>query len=139
MGRRNVLGRAFLVAGLLAAASCTSPGRADQVRRLSPKEAHEMSESKQALLVCAYDRSHCPGTHLAGFITLEELWARVSALRPDQEIIFFCGCAGEAAAAGRAAELEARGFRNVAVVRGGLLAWILEGYVVTSTGREQQR
>jgi rhodanese-related sulfurtransferase len=40
-------------------------------------------------------------------------------------------------AAGRAVEVEAKGFRNVGVVAGGFLAWILEGYDVTSTRKEK--
>jgi 3-mercaptopyruvate sulfurtransferase SseA len=42
-------------------------------------------------------------------------------------------------AASCAVEVEARGFRNVAVIAGGFLAWILEGYDVTSTRKEKQR
>jgi rhodanese-related sulfurtransferase len=121
------------------AASCATPASADRVPRISPRDVHEGVESRGALVVCAYRGEKCPGTHLVGAISLEELEARLPALAPDQEIIFFCGCAREQAAAGRAVEIEAKGFRNVGVVSGGLLAWILEGYEVVSTRKEHVR
>jgi rhodanese-related sulfurtransferase len=121
------------------AASCATPAPADRVPRISPRDVQEAVECRGALLVCAYPAEKCPGTHLVGSISLEELEVRLPALAPDQEIILFCGCAHELGAAGRAVEIEARGFRNVAVVSGGLLAWILEGYEVTSTRKEQAR
>jgi len=128
----------YLVAVLLPilSTSCATTAPAERVPRISPRDVHERVEHRGALLVCAYPKQKCSGTHLAGAITLEELEARVPALRPDQEIIFFCGCPREGAAAGRAAEMESRGFRNVGVVAGGFLAWILEEYGVTSTREE---
>jgi len=102
MRTRNVFGlsaRRFVaqaewglwIAALITALGCASSGRVDQVRRLSPKEAHEKLESKGALLVCAYEKGHCPGTHLVGSITLEELRSRFAGLPPDQAIILYCG------------------------------------------------
>jgi len=121
------------------AASCATPAPGDRVPRISPREVQEGVERRGALLVCAYRAEKCPGTHLVGAISLEELEARLPALAPDQEIILFCGCPHELAAAGRAVEIEAKGFHNVGVVSGGLLAWILDGYEVTSTRKEQAR
>jgi rhodanese-related sulfurtransferase len=120
-------------------ASCATPPATDHVLRISPRDVQEGVEQRGALLVCAYPAEKCPGTHLVGAISLEELEARLPTLSPDQEIILFCGCTREGAAAGRAVEIESRGFRNVGVVSGGLLAWILEGYEVTSTRKEQAR
>jgi rhodanese-related sulfurtransferase len=118
------------------AASCATPALADRVPRISPRDAQEGVERRGALLVCAYRAEKCPGTHLFGAISLEELEARLPGLAPDREIILFCGCHREQTAAERAVEIEARGFRNVGVVAGGLLAWILEGYEVVSTRKE---
>jgi hypothetical protein len=72
-------------------ASCATVPPADGVLRISPRDAHERVERRGALLVCAYRAEKCPGTHLAGAITLEELEARLPSLGADQEIILFCG------------------------------------------------
>ncbi|HEV3029767.1 MAG TPA: rhodanese-like domain-containing protein [Planctomycetota bacterium] len=120
----------------LLAASCATVPAAEGIPRISPRDAHERMERQGALLVCAYRAEKCPGTHLAGAMSLEELETRLPVLGPDQEIIFFCGCLHEVTAAQRAVEMKARGFRNVGVVAGGFLAWILDGYDVTTTGKE---
>ena len=73
------------------AASCVSAPGTEHVLRISPREARERVERRGALLVCAYRAGKCPGTHLAGGISLEELEARLPALPQDQEIILFCG------------------------------------------------
>jgi len=121
------------------AASCATSAPVDRVPRISPLDVQEGVERRGALLVCAYRADKCPGTHLVGAISFEELEARLPALTPDQEIILFCGCPREQTAAERAVEIEARGFRNVGVVAGGLLAWILEGHEVVSTRKEHVR
>ena len=115
-------------------ASCATPSDpADRVTRIPPKEVRNRMEGHGALLVCAYPADKCLGTHLAGAMSLEELEAKVPALKPDQEIIFFCGCHHEETAAQRAVEYESKGFRRVGVVGGGILAWVLEGYELTKT------
>jgi len=81
----------MVVSALLLAGACAGPGRAEQIPRISPSEAHERVERNHALLVCAYEKKKCVGTHLAGAITLEDLESRLPTLSRDQEIIFFCG------------------------------------------------
>jgi rhodanese-related sulfurtransferase len=117
---------------------CTTAGRADRVRRIPPAEARDHAQKNRALLVCPYARKDCPGTHLAGSITLEDLEARLPELPGDQKLIFACGCPGEATAAARAVDLQGRGFRNVAVIAGGFLAWIQAGYEVTTAPGARQ-
>lgn len=118
---------------LLLTASCATTDAADRVPRISAKEVRDRVERHVALLVCAYPADKCLGTHLAGAISLEDLEAKVPTLKPDQQIIFFCGCHHEETAAQRAVDFEAKGFRNVGVVGGGILAWVLEGYELTKT------
>ena len=125
--------RLIVLSALFFAAGCATASPSDHILRVSPRDAHQRVENVQALLVCAYQEKDCPGTHLAGAISLEELEARLPGLAQGQMILFFCGCNHEASAARRAAEFEARGFTNVGVVAGGILGWILEGYEVTST------
>lgn len=83
--------RFILIAAFLMANGCAGPSRADQIRRISPRDAHESVEKNHALLVCAYAEKACRGTHLAGALTLEALEARLPLLSPEQQIIFFCG------------------------------------------------
>ena len=84
-------GRLLALAALSLAGACAGPGRAEQMPRISPTDAHERVEKNHALLVCAYEKKACPGTHLAGAITLEDLESRLPGLSRDQDLIFFCG------------------------------------------------
>jgi hypothetical protein len=80
-----------LAAALLLAGGCASGPPLEGVRRLPPAVARDRVQSRQALLVCAYEKARCQGTHLAGSITLEDLEPRLAALPREQEIILFCG------------------------------------------------
>ncbi|HZE97508.1 MAG TPA: rhodanese-like domain-containing protein [Planctomycetota bacterium] len=131
-------GRLIALSGLLLAAGCASPEAGREIPRISPKEAHDRAEAHQALLVCPYDQVECPGTHVVGTISFEEFTARRSGLPRNQDIILYCGCPREATAAARAADLQEAGFNHVEVINGGLLAWILAGYEVTTTPKERK-
>jgi hypothetical protein len=82
---------ALVLLGAFVSASCATAPPADQIPRISPRAAHERAVHRGALLVCAYRAEKCPGTHLAGSITLEELESRLPVLGKGQEIILFCG------------------------------------------------
>jgi len=131
-------GRWLAIAALLLAGACAGRGRAEQIARISASESHERVEKKQALLVCPYEKKSCPGAHLAGMITLEDLESQLPTLSRGQELIFCCGCPQEASAAARAADFEARGFTHVEVIGGGILAWIAAGYDVTSSLKDRR-
>ncbi len=62
-----------------------------EIERVSPAEGHEKVNSGQALLVCAYgDAEKCKKLHLEGAISFQEFESKLSGLRKDQEIIFYC-------------------------------------------------
>lgn len=136
--RRSWCSLLAVVLGLIIS-SCSSAPRAEQIPRLTPQEALAKVERNEALLVCPYEKAACTGTHLVGSIALESLESSLPKLTASQEIIFFCGCPKESFAASRATEFAARGFRNVAVIDGGILGWIHAGYAVMSTAAEHEK
>lgn len=83
------MSRVFL-AVLLLGVGCATP-RWHTVRRVSPAFTRESVKAGHALLVCAYEKKKCEGTHLEGAISLEELEPRLAMLPKDQELILFCG------------------------------------------------
>jgi hypothetical protein len=65
----------------------------DDVRRVTPEEAHQRVESGQALLVCAYeDEARCRQLHIGDALTMEELRRLLERDQKarDRELIFYC-------------------------------------------------
>jgi hypothetical protein len=63
----------------------------DNIKRVTPEDAHRRLESGEALLVCAYDSDEkFAAFQLAGAIPLSELKAREPDLRREQGLIFYC-------------------------------------------------
>ncbi|MBW3543836.1 MAG: rhodanese-like domain-containing protein [Planctomycetes bacterium] len=59
--------------------------------RIGPQEAHKDMQSKDALLVCAYDEPEkFEKNHLEGAMSLAEFESRADALEKDREVIFYC-------------------------------------------------
>jgi len=61
-------------------------------------------------------------------LSIEEFEQRISALPAGSEIILYCACPNEAAAAKIAIQLKRRGFLRVRPLLGGLDAWVEAGY-----------
>jgi hypothetical protein len=60
------------------------------IRRIDAQQAHAKAESKQALLVCAYeDEAKCRMLNLDGSISFTSLQSRAASLPKTQEIIFY--------------------------------------------------
>jgi hypothetical protein len=60
------------------------------IERISAQQAHAKAESKQALLVCAYeDEAKCRMVNLEGSVAFTNFKSRVSSLPKSQEIIFY--------------------------------------------------
>jgi len=89
---------AALFLGLLALTACaTAPQPAaqavskEQVVRVSPQEAYPQIIEGKALLVCAYENEKtCSTIILERAITLTEFQGRLTGLKKDQPIIFYC-------------------------------------------------
>jgi len=59
--------------------------------RVSPQEAYQEVSSGRALLVCAYESEEaCSKRLLRGAISLQEFKSKLSELKKDQPIIFYC-------------------------------------------------
>ena len=60
--------------------------------RMSVEDARRKVNSKEALLVCAYDDDEkFKNNHLQGAISLNEFRSNLPSLSTEQEIIFYCG------------------------------------------------
>jgi rhodanese-related sulfurtransferase len=109
---------------LLLLAGCASIDPAPDPVRLTPREVRDRRERGEPVhLVCAYEAKKCRGTHPEGTVTLEDFDRRPP---PENELaVFFCGCPGEESALRSA---RGSGRANVAVLDGGIAAWIAEGF-----------
>ncbi len=63
-----------------------------ETERVSADQAHERTQSGQALLVCAYTEAEkCNQMMLEGALNMADLERRLSSMQKDQELIFYCG------------------------------------------------
>ena len=108
----------------LLAVGCASVELGPDPIRITPREVRERRERGEPVhLVCAYEAKKCGGAHLEGAVTLEDFDRNPP---PESDlVVFYCGCPGE-----ESALKSARGSRraNVAVLEGGIAAWIAEGF-----------
>ncbi len=66
-------------------------GQNNNIRRITPEDAHRRMQSGEALLICAYDAEEkFANFHLAGAISLNDFKARAAGLRREQGLIFYC-------------------------------------------------
>ena len=87
--------------------------------RISPKEVYEKLGAGAAILVCAYeDDEKFRTNHLEGAISLKEFKSNLPSLSKDRQIVFYCACPGDAAAAGQAAKYIGMGYKNAKVLLG---------------------
>lgn len=63
---------------------------AQDIRRISVKEAHWKVTQGKALLVCSYRDQYCHDILLKGAILQSDFEARLKTLPKDSEIIFYC-------------------------------------------------
>ena len=60
------------------------------IKRISVQQAHAKTDTKQGLLVCAYeDEAKCRMLNLEGSISFTNFKSRVGSLPKSQEIIFY--------------------------------------------------
>lgn len=59
--------------------------------RIPAAEAYRQVKAGKALLVCAYpDEAKCSTMRLEGAISRTEFESRLSGIKKDQEIVFYC-------------------------------------------------
>jgi hypothetical protein len=60
-------------------------------KRVTPEETYQRLKSGAVLLVCAYeDDAKFKKMQLQGAISLNEFKSKLSSLRKEQEIVFYC-------------------------------------------------
>ncbi len=100
-----------------------------EVKRIAPAEVYRGLKAGTTLLVCAYDDEELfKRMQLAGAISLKEFNSRLPTLAQSQEIIFYCGWPHEHTSASLAAQYLEKGYKNAAVIDGGVEAWKKAGY-----------
>jgi membrane protein DedA with SNARE-associated domain/rhodanese-related sulfurtransferase len=97
----------------------------DELRRLIDDGRHPVIVDLRTSLVRDQDTRFIPG---ALIMNLEEVDRWLDQAPTDQEIIFYCTCPTEAAAASMARKLMDLGYTRVRPLLGGLDAWIAAGY-----------
>jgi rhodanese-related sulfurtransferase len=99
-----------------------------RVESVAPAEVAGRVRAGRARLVCAYDSPvSFPKFPLAGAVPLTRLRELEPDLEADTELVFYCRCPDDKTARQRAAEYAARGFTQVAVLAGGVDAWLAAG------------
>jgi hypothetical protein len=62
-----------------------------ELKRLNPEEVYTNVKAGRSLLICAYDDDEkFKKVHLEGAISLGEFGSRLSSLKKDQELVFYC-------------------------------------------------
>jgi len=101
----------------------------DELRRLIDEGHHPVIVDLRTSLVRDQDTRFIPG---ALIMDLEEVDGWLDQAPTDREIIFYCTCPTEAAAASIARKLMDLGYTRVRPLLGGLDAWIAAGYQVAA-------
>ncbi|MFC1821893.1 hypothetical protein ACFL9T_04240 [Thermodesulfobacteriota bacterium] len=84
---------------ILAFAVCVSPANSiasqnkaeGKIERIGPEQTRQNVQSGKALLVCSYDDEKCKPLLLEGALLRSDFESKLSSLKKDQEIIFYCG------------------------------------------------
>lgn len=106
--------------------------------RISVERLHWLMHAEQRPIVVdlrsplerEQDQRAIPG---AVAMRAEEVDHRLEQLPPDRDIVFYCSCPNEAAAAYAAQRLARHGYTRVHALLGGMDAWIAAGYEVSSS------
>lgn len=119
---------------------CSAPSGmdAEQASWIDPPQAHALFRSAAAVFVDCRPRAEFLQGHVASALSLpsdsSEIDAGlVSLLAAAQTVIAYCNAAGGCASSVRlAARLQALGLSDVRILRGGLPAWLDQGYPAES-------
>jgi membrane protein DedA with SNARE-associated domain/rhodanese-related sulfurtransferase len=105
--------------------------------RIAPAELNQALTAGRAPLVLdvrsaparALDRRAVPGALFADEQD-QDMGKLLHGIAPDRELVLYCNCPHEATAAKAAKALQARGYRHVRPLAGGLDAWAAAGYAI---------
>jgi len=90
MKRKNLILKLSFLMLFLLINSIFVTASAQEIQRISVKEAKTKTLSGEALLVCAYDDYHCTDLMLPGAIKKSQLESKIKSLPKKTEIIFYC-------------------------------------------------
>lgn len=91
--------------------------------RIPLDEAHEAITSGNALFVSVYEDDLFNKNYLAGSISIDEFRDKLEDLDEDQQVIFYCDCENEEAAAEWAKQMRDKGYDEARALEGGISGW----------------
>jgi rhodanese-related sulfurtransferase len=111
------------------------PAEVSEVPRITAEELKKRLDDGEYILVIdtrigsrRYDLQHIPGA-IKRSRSLDDV-------AHDQAIVAYCTETGEASSAGQALNLYREGFTDVAVLSGGMSAWVEAGYPMEGSGAD---
>ena len=129
------------------AVSAASPNKAAAVppiqaahvepRKITPQELHERMQREEVVIVDVRNAEQYKASRIEGAIHIPftEMFARGDELPREKLIALYCTCPNEESSGSAALDLEAMGFERAVAILGGLEAWRLAGFPVTSDTR----
>ncbi len=101
------------------------------VKEITPKQAKELLESGEAVLLDVRTKEEYGEKHVEGSINipLNELEARIHELK-GKKVIILCFCRSGNRSSVACEMLRAHGFSNIYNVKGGIIAWEKAGFKV---------
>lgn len=103
-----------------------------KIGRVTPDELFAQQEAGRAVLVVDLRHPNAIDSKVRGALqmTPDELRDHAEELPHDRDVVLYCGCPNEGAAAEMAMVLRGQGFRSARPLLGGIDAWRARGYPV---------
>ena len=119
------------------AAAPPTPGAHVEPRKITPQELHERMQREEVVIVDVRNAEQYKASRIEGAIHIPftEMFARGDELPREKLIALYCTCPNEESSGSAALDLEAMGFERAVAILGGLEAWRLAGFPVTSDTR----
>ncbi|HUP64415.1 MAG TPA: rhodanese-like domain-containing protein [Thermoanaerobaculia bacterium] len=120
-----------------AAAAPPMPGAPVEPRKITPQELHERMQREEVVIVDVRNAEQYEASRIEGAIHIPftEMFARGDELPREKLIALYCSCPNEESSGSAALDLEAMGLERTVAILGGLEAWRLAGFPVTSDTR----
>jgi len=107
----------------------------DTIRRLDPATAKSLIDAQPRLQIIdcrmedEFQNGHLPAAHHINFFTPEEARKRLTALDPTRPSLIYCALGTRSIQTARL--MHDLGFQNIAILEGGISAWLTAGLPLT--------
>ena len=142
--KRRTVPLLVVVCALLALSACTGkkapqaavPRNASEVPTITARELMTRIDQGDRLVIVdvrsqgSYDVSHIPDSI---YVPYGQMLSHMDLFPATHDIVFLCTCPNEESSAASALVLHQNGHRGAFALKGGLQAWVDEGYPVART------